>query len=467
MDETEKIKKKIIANSPKKFRKEVSNTLEYVSNLEKDTRLHLLNTGLIIAEAGLDTTTIIASLRCNTQLPQDSSVGVKEIVEEVKHIENITENEDTKTEIITKYILNNTKDLRAVITALARVLDTVKHIETIPEEKRKTYLKQSMGIYSDIAEYLDFGNIKREIDEKGFEILQPIEYEAISKKYKENDINGVLLNKYLTFLKEKTKDIDTRVSGRIKSKYSVYNKLKKHEKEWLSPNINTVSDIIAFRFIAKNIDDCFNILEKIMDNGEIDTQLFDDYISAPKKNGYKAIHTCVTFPNISPLKVEIQILTEEMHYNNTYGKASHIAYKASKSRYANPTDKYKWVEQVHNSIEKNRNNREKDIDIPINTNLFQEDIFVFTPKGQIIPLSKGDTALDFAYRIHSQIGNSAVAVKINGKAAKLGEILRTGDVVEVKTQKDKKGQNINMLQHANSQSTKSKILRSILKVSKN
>jgi GTP pyrophosphokinase len=184
-------------------------------------------------------------------------------------------------------------------------------------------------------------------------------------------------------------------------------------------------------------------------------------------NGYQAIHSSVRFPEISPLEIEVQILTEDMHYTNTYGKASHIAYKASKSRYANPTDKYKWVEEVHDAIEKNMGNREKLINTPININLFQEDIFAFTPKGEIIPLSKGDTALDFAYRIHSQVGNSAVAVKINGKAAKLGEILKTGDIVEIKTQKDKKGHSMSMLQYANSQGTKNKILKNILKTSKN
>jgi len=467
MEEANKLKREILENSPQAFSKQIAKAIEYIEPYERNLQLHLLSTALIVAREGFDATAIIAALLHDAQLPEDTDKQVKEIVEGVRQIEATTENEDTKEEIITKYILNNAQDLRSVIIKLASVLDKVRYIEDIPEENRKKYLKQAMTIYSDIAEYLDLGDIKKEIDEKSFEILQPVEFEAINNKYKENKIDETLLNKYLTLLKEKAKGFDVKIYGRIKSKYSVYNKLKKHEREWKSPNINSISDLVAFRCVAKDIDDCFNVLEKLMDSGELNTERFDDYISSPKLNGYQAIHSSVRFPEISPLEIEVQILTEDMHYTNTYGKASHIAYKASKSRYANPTDKYKWVEEVHDAIEKNMGNREKLINTPININLFQEDIFAFTPKGEIIPLSKGDTALDFAYRIHSQVGNSAVAVKINGKAAKLGEILKTGDIVEIKTQKDKKGHSMSMLQYANSQGTKNKILKNILKTSKN
>jgi GTP pyrophosphokinase len=200
-----------------------------------------------------------------------------------------------------------------------------------------------------------------------------------------------------------------------------------------------------------------------MDFGDLNIEKFDDYISNPKPNGYMAIHSLVKFPDISDLEIEVQILTKDMHNTNTYGQASHIAYKASKSRYANPTDKYGWVEDVHKGIEENIKNRKAVKNTPIEVKLFQGDIFAFTPKGEIIPLSKGDTVLDFAYRVHSQIGDSAVAAKINNKAAKLGQVLETGDMVEVKTQKDKKCHDINLVQSANSQSTKERMLRSILK----
>lgn len=467
MEEAEKLKREILNSSPKAFSLEIAKAIEYIQPLEQNLQLHLLSTALIVAQAGFDATCIIAALLHDSNPYEDMKEEVMELVKGVRQIEATTKNEDTKDEVITKYILNNAKDLRSVIIKLASVLDKVRNIEDIRTENKKKYLKQATTIYSDIAEYLELGDIKKEIDERVFRELQPIEYQAIENKYKENNIDEKLLNKYLTFLNEKTKGIDVEISGRIKSKYSVYNKLKKYEKEWKSPNIKSLFDLIACRCICDDIDTCYKILEKFMDTGELDTEHFHDYISTPKQNGYEAIHSIIEFKNIAPLEIEVQILTHDMHYTNTYGKASHIAYKASKSRYANPTDKYHWIEEVHNAIQKNIQHREKQINTPVDINLFQEDIFVFTPKGEIIPLSKGDTALDFAYRIHSQVGNSAVAVKINTKAAKLGQILQTGDMVEIKTQKDKKHHDIKMLQNANSQSTKNRILKSILKSQKN
>lgn len=463
MSDIEKTKQKILQNSPKAFSKEITKAMEYIDDMESSLVHHLLDTAVIVAEKGFDATTIIAAILHDADPDETFDSEILELVKGVRQIEATTKNEDTKDEIITKYILNNAKDLRSVIIKLASVLDKVRHIERIKQEKQKLYLKQAITIYSDIAEYLDFGDIKKELDERVFEITQPVEYEAINKKYLEFDIDNQILNKYISLLKKNTHELDVKIYGRIKSKYSVYGKLKKYEKEWKSPNIKSVEDLIAFRCVTKDADDCFNVLEKIMDTGELNTESFDDYISSPKKNGYQAIHSVVKFKDISPLDVEIQILTEDMHNTNTYGKASHIAYKASKSRYANPTDKYNWVEEVHNAMEKNIQEREHKQNNPIRINLFQEDIFVFTPKGEIIPLSKGDTALDFAYRIHSQIGNSAVGVKINGKAGRLAQALETGDMVEIKTQKDKKSQDISSLRHANSQSTKAHILKTILK----
>jgi len=467
MEEIEKTKLKILQNSPKAFEKDVIKAMEYIEAMEPTLVKHLLNTALIVAQQGFDATTVIAAILHDAQPDESFNENILELVKGVRRIEATTKNEDTKDEIITKYILNNAIDLRSVIIKLASVLDKVRHTEGIKPERLKLYLRQATTIYSNIAEYLDFGAIKTELDEKVFEITQPTEYEAINQEYLKSDINNQLLNKYITFLKKNIPDLNVEVNGRIKSKYSVYNKLKKYEKEWKNPNIKSIKDLLAFRCITKTQDDCFHVLEKIMDAGELNAEFFDDYISTPKKNGYKAIHNLVKFTQISPIEIEIQILTDDMHCTNTYGKASHIAYKVSQSKYANPTDKYNWVEEVHMAIQKNIQNREKDIDTPININLFQEDIFAFTPKGEIIPLSKGDTALDFAYRIHSQIGNSAVGVKINGKAGKLSQPLETGDMVEIKTQKDKVHQHMGALQHVNSPSTKARILKTILKHQKN
>jgi GTP diphosphokinase / guanosine-3',5'-bis(diphosphate) 3'-diphosphatase len=467
MEELEKLKQKILSKCPKRFKDNIAKTIDSISSLELKVQKHLLGTALIITELGFDATTINAALLHDANKDIEPNEAVQNIVKGVRIIEATTKNEDTKDEIITKYILNHSTDLRAVIIKLASVLDKMRNPDSVNDGYKKIYFRQAQTIYSEIAELLDLGSLKTQIDENAFQLTLPVEYKAIDERYEANNINIKLLNRYSDFLKSKAKEQDVEIYGRIKSKYSVYNKLKKYEKEWKAPNIKSIDDLIAFRCIAKDADTCYKMLEKLMDYGELNIEKFDDYISNPKPNGYMAIHSLVKFPKISDIEVEVQILTDTMHYTNTYGKASHIAYKASQSRYANPTDKYSWVEEVHKGIEENLRNSKDVENTPIQVNLFPEDIFAFTPKGEIIPLSKGDTALDFAYRIHSQIGNSAVGVKINNNAAKLGQEIKTGDMVEIKTQKDKKHQDVNALQSVNSQSSKEKILKNILKHQKN
>jgi (p)ppGpp synthase/HD superfamily hydrolase len=159
--------------------------------------------------------------------------------------------------------------------------------------------------------------------------------------------------------------------------------------------------------------------------------------------------------------VEIQILTEQMYQYNTYGPASHIAYKESLTRFAKPSDKYNWIKDVQNAIKNNKENSHKEFSIPIKVNIFPEEVYAMTPKGTIIELSLGDTVTDFAYLIHTDIGNSMVAAKVNGKAVSLDHKLETGDTVEIVTQKNKKYPKPELLRCANSTSCKIKIQRAI------
>jgi GTP pyrophosphokinase len=240
-------------------------------------------------------------------------------------------------------------------------------------------------------------------------------------------------------------------------------KLKKYEKEWINPNISSIDDLVAFRIITDTEDSCYLILEKLMDNGDLIYELFDDYISKPKPNGYKAIQFPIKFPSVSDLKIEVQILTEDMYYHNTYGPASHIAYKVSKSRYAKPSNKFHWVEDIHKKMQKNRHKRNKQRNLPIQCNIFQDEVFAFTPKGKILDLNKGDTVLDFAFKLHTQIGNTAIGAEINGKTTKLSTQLKTGDVVEIKTDRNKKCQKIEALKTVNSETSKFRIRNQLSK----
>lgn len=483
MDKIENYKKEILNNTPKKFHSLVNKAISFAQQAHKGEKrksgeefiVHPLNTALTIAKIGLDADTIIASLlhslaQQEKQLSEIKEIfgnGVYNLIKQTKKIHDATTNSRTPDEVITKYILNRSKDIRPIIIKLASALHNVQTIEYLSDEELKDTLKKIFNVYTIIAEYLNFNTIKRELEENAFKVYQPVEYDSITKKMESLNIDENLLNKYNNTLSKQISDIPFQIKGRIKGKYSIYNKLKKYEKEWKNPNIESITDIIAFRIITKTNDDCYLVLEKIMDSAELNTMLFDDYISNPKPNGYQAIHTIIKFPQISNLEFEVQILTEDMHYINTYGKASHIAYKASKSRFAQPTDKYLWVEDVHKKIEDHIQRRETEQSIPIECNIFENDVYAFTPKGEIILLSKGDTALDFAFKVHTQIGNSAIGAKINGIAGKLDTILKTDDIVEIKTQKDKKYQNENALSMINSSSSRSKILQGICKKKKN
>lgn len=481
MEEKTELKKQIIANTPKQFQEIVQKAIQYAEETHKnDTRysgnpliLHLLRTALLTTELQLDSNSTISAILHEIPHTEKTSEYIKknfgkeilEILDNMEDIKKATETTETHEDIVIKYIMSSNKDLRPVIIKILDTLEDIKKIDNIPEKDKKTSLNKALWIYSPLAEYIDLNKIKKQIDEHAFKEYLPLEYQSISKKLQEYKIDNNLLEKYENQLKELTKKLPFRkkIQGRIKSKYSIYNKLKKYEKEWINPNIKKIDDIIAFRILTDTEDSCYLILEKLMDNGELEYDLFDDYISQPKPNGYKAIQFPIVFPNISQLKIEVQIMTDEMYYHNTYGPASHIAYKASKSRYAKPTNKFDWVENIHKKMEKNKKIRKKKRNLPIQCNIFQDEVFVFTPKGKILDLNKGDTVLDFAFKLHSQIGNTAIGAHLNGKATKLSTQLKTKDVVEIKTDKNKKCQKIEMLKSVNSDTSKFRIRNQLSK----
>lgn len=480
----EKIQRKIeevVKSTPKDFKEEIERAFEYASSYHKGEKRfggelvleHLLNIALLTTEVELDTNSTIASLLHETPEEEENlkeiellfGSDVARILIRLKEIKKSTESQETPEEVIIKYILNSSEDLRPVIIKILDTLCDIRSVKNIPEKMKKDTLRKALNIYSPLAEYLGLDEIKKDIEENAFSEYLPIEYASISKKMQEAGVCERTLEKYRTSLEKTLKDLkfEKKIKGRIKSKYSIYNKLKKYEKEWINPNISRVDDLIAFRILTNKEDECFFVLEKLMDHGEPDYDLFDDYISNPKPNGYRAIQFPIKFPSVSDLKIEIQIMTKDMYYHNTYGPASHIAYKASKSRYAKPTNKYDWVEEIHKNLKKSKRERENKMSCPIKCSIYKDEVFPLTPKGMILDLNKGDTALDFAFKLHTEIGNSATGVLINGKAAKLSTKLKTGDIVEIKRDKNKKYQKIEALRDANAESTKFRIRNQLSK----
>ena len=471
-------KNTILSGTPQNFKKDVRKAIMFAEREYKNIKRydgqpmlsHALNVALSIQEYQLDINTVIAGilheipLTRRREIELNSSRQVVKIIEQAYRIREATNATDTDPQLVIRYILNDSKDLRAVFIKIFDKLDDVRGISALPDAFLKNTLNKSLNIYSILAEYLFLDTTKKQIEGRAFQYYLPQEFNSITKKMEKLGINNDLLNRYTGRIMNILKDIPSiKLSGRIKGRYSIYNKLKKYEKEWINPNIDSLYDLIAFRVVTERKDDCFKILEKLMDNGEIVEKEFDDYISYPKPNGYMAIQFPIKFESISNLNIEIQILTDEMYYQNKFGSSSHIAYKASKTRFAKPTNKYDWVESVQKQIEENRKKIKIKKNLPVKCNVFDEEVFAFTPKNKIIQLNKGDTVIDFAFKLHTSIGNSAVSAKVNGVSAKLGQVLKTGDIVEIRTDKKKTHQSEGVMEYANSNSTRNKILKYLSK----
>jgi GTP pyrophosphokinase len=316
-------------------------------------------------------------------------------------------------------------------------------IEFLSTERQHRYASRVLGIYSPVAEYVGLHYFKRLLEDISFKILFPIEAENLRKLLEKNNKYE---NKALILVREdvdktlKQNNInDSEIEGRIKSLYSTYLKYKKNGK-------NSVKDRVGVRIILDSVSDCYMVLGLLHAKYKYLTEEFDDYISAPKANGYRSIQTTLLWKE--GLTVEVQIRTREMHDFNEFGPASHIAYKLSKSDSKGVG--YEWVKDLvkwQKSENKVNNYR---IDVLANY------IYVFTPKGDILQMPKYSTALDFAYRVHSSIGDRCNGAIINKKMAKLETELKTGDMVEIFTGK-KINANKNWLRLVKTQFAKERI----------
>ncbi len=480
--DTQQLIEQLRKDSPKNFLDIVDSAITCAQKYHKDQlRLsgepyinHVLRTAISLAEMGMDTDTIVAGLLHNSiSNSVENSIDISKEIEEkfgkdvlnlltlCNGINKATASPETEYAIITKFILNSSKDLRPVLIKLADTLDNVRTIEYMPQERLSSKLQKILYVYAPLAEYLNLDRLKKELEEKALKIYRPEIYQMIKEKMELNSFTQEVKFKYIEYFTNILNDVSPSPSvyGRIKSIYSIYNKQKKQLKEGSNVDLSNIRDLMAFRIVTDSTDNCFKILERIMDSGDIITQEFDDYITHPKPNGYKALQGPIILHSVSPNIIEVQILTHDMYYFNTYGPASHIAYKESQSRYAKPTDKYNWVEEVHREINTHISRREDVRSIPILVEVFPSNVYAFTPKGKIIQLDKGDTVVDFAYKVHTDIGNSMVSAKVNGLAIKLDYKVSTGDIVEIKTQSGKKSVKPDWLKYANSPSTQYRMQR--------
>ncbi len=429
---------------------------------------HLFGTAKNIAELGMSATTIAAGFLHDTI--EDTDITPEEIKKEFGDeilflVEGVTKlgkirHQGTARydESLRKLFVAMSQDIRVLIIKLCDRLHNMRTLEFIPKEKQLRIAKETLEIYAPIAYRLGIKRLQRDLEDIAFKYVYPTEYEEIKKlmKAKREKIEAEL-TKFEKLLKKefaKNNFTDFHIDHRVKSMYSLFKKLNKYRGD-----VDSIYDISALRVTVKEVADCYKVLGIVHSNWRPLPERIKDYIASPKLNGYQSIHTTI-FTGDGGI-IEVQIRTEEMHKEAEYGIASHVSYKEGlKKKATNPN--LLWIRsilpkkalpdgkndfRVHKSlsgadvpswikdlVEYQKEAGDEFIE-DIKSDFFEERIFVFTPKGDVIDLPKDSCVIDFAYAIHTDIGDHISSAKINGKFLAITTTLKNGDRVEVETKK--------------------------------
>ncbi len=323
-------------------------------------------------------------------------------------------------EIFRRFLFSSVDDVRVLIIRLSDKLHDGLTIDGLSREEQKDFAQRVLGIYSPIAEYVGLHFFKRKLDDIAFKAINPEMAEKMEKlieSRKNDEVKALALVRNEIEEMLKINNIDKyEIQGRIKSLYSTYLKIK-------SKGEDRVKDRVGIRILTESIADCYNVLGLLHAKYKYLSEEFNDYISDPKPNGYRSLQTTLNWKGKTTL--EVQIRTFKMHEFNEFGPASHIAYKMRDKKQSGKG--YEWVKELINWQQNDKNVNTYKIKVLSNF------IYVSTPKGDIIQLPKGATALDFAYRIHTEIGDHCMGAKINHKMGKISTVLASGDVVEIIT----------------------------------
>ena len=404
--------------------------------------VHPIEVANILTELKLDSATITTGLLHDTiedtfatyeTIKNEFGDEVADLVNGVTKIsvfEN-TAGSNSKVENFRKLILATSKDIRVLLVKIADRLHNMRTIKAIPKiEKRQRIAQETMEIYAPLADRMGMHRIRDELEDLSFEILNNDARELIKKKLDEIKSDKKDLFESLSFeLSEILNDnhINAEIHGREKTPFSIWRKVQKKRI-----SLEQITDIIGFRITLSTVDECYKTLGIFHKKWNCIPGKFKDYISSPKINGYKSLHTSVIGSNKKP--IEIQIRTHEMHEFAERGVASHWKYKSSEKFNSLSWKEYDWLKDLVEIIEKNENPEHSYEYTKLQ--MFQENVFCFTPKGSVIKLPKDATPIDFAYAVHTKIGNTAIGCEINGNKSELQEILRNGDRVNIITSKN-------------------------------
>ena len=416
------------------------------SNQKRDSGdpyvFHPIAVANILTDLKLDSATIATGLLHDTIEDTIATYETvkKEFGEEVADLVNgvtklsALENKvlsNTKAENFRKLILATSKDIRVLLVKLADRLHNMRTIDYINDiEKKKRISKDTMEIYAPLADRMGMNRIRDELEDLSFKILNPEARNLVNERLnlikKKYDDTFVEMSKSFTDLLKKA-NINSKIYGREKTPFSIWIKIQKKKM-----SLEQMSDIIGFRIILDNIDDCYKALGLFHKKWHCIPGKFKDYISSPKINNYQSLHTGIIGPNKRP--IEIQLRTSAMHEFAQRGIASHWKYKSSEKFSSLTWREYDWLRDLVEIMENNKS-PEHYFEYT-KMQMFQENAFCFTPKGAIIKLPKHATPIDFAYAVHTQVGDTAISCEINGKESPLQSLLRNGDVVKIITSKN-------------------------------
>ena len=404
--------------------------------------VHPIEVANILTELKLDSATITTGLLHDTiedtvatyeTIKTEFGNEVAELVEGVTKI-SIFENNassNSKVENFRKLILATSKDIRVLLVKIADRLHNMRTIKAISkEEKKQRIAQETMEIYAPLADRMGMHSIRDELEDLSFEILNNDARELIKKKLDEIKTDTKDIFETLSFeLSEILNNnlINAEIHGREKTPFSIWRKVQKKRI-----SLEQITDIIGFRITVSSIDECYKTLGIFHKKWNCIPGKFKDYISSPKINGYKSLHTSVIGSNKKP--IEIQIRTQEMHEFAERGVASHWQYKSSEKFNSLSWKEYDWLKDLVEIIEKNENPEHSYEYTKLQ--MFQENVFCFTPKGSVIKLPKDATSIDFAYAVHTKIGNTTIGCEINGNKSELQDVLRNGDRVNIITSKN-------------------------------
>lgn len=400
---------------------------------------HPAEVARILAEIGMDVPTIATGLLhdvledTNTSYEELEELFGSEIATLVRGVTKLSSvkyssREEYQAENIRKFLLAISRDLRILIVKIVDRLHNMRTLKYVSPERQKNIALETLDIYAPLAEKIGMNPIKEEMEDIAFYVLYPNEYSFLEERLdqilsKDKEFVPKTIRELSSVLKKA--GIDAEVQGRTKRTYSIWKKMQRR-----NVTFEQINDIVAFRVIVQTVEQCYLSLGVIHTTFLIVPGRFKDYISVPKLNGYKSLHTTVIGP--SKQKIEIQIRTEEMHQISERGNAAHYSYKNSElEANAEDTKNYAWIKNLIDTIKDSSTPEE--IMENAKLEMFHDKVFCFTPDGKLIKLPRGATAIDFAYEVHTDIGNTCTGVQINGKIADFRTVLKNGDQVNIIT----------------------------------